>query len=210
MPRAILYSVGAVALIYAAMNLSIIGVLPWREAMRSKFVGALFMERLYGFRAGGALSMMVLWTAFASVFALALGYSRVPYAAALDGCFFKPFARLHRDGFPDLSLLVIGGMAIVAAFFDLDWVISALLTARILSQFVAQIVALHRLRQRRDIAWPFRMWLYPLPSLVALAGWCYIFVASGWSFALFGLGVLGTGVAAFAVWQRALGGRGMG
>jgi amino acid transporter len=205
-PRAILYSVAAVALIYAAMNLSIIGVLPWREAMRSKFVGALFMERLYGFRAGGALSMMILWTAFASVFALLLAYSRVPYAAALDGHFFKPFARLHREGFPDFSLLVIGGLAIVAAFFDLDWVISALLTARILSQFVAQIVALHVLRRRRDMAWPFRMWLYPLPALAALAGWCYIFVTSGWSFVLFGLGILGAGVAAFAVWQRARGG----
>jgi hypothetical protein len=80
-------------------------------------------------------------------------------------------------------------------------VISALLTARILAQFVAQIVALHRLRKRRDMVWPFRMWLYPLPSLVALVGWCYIFVTSGWSFALFGLGVLGTGVAAYAAWQ---------
>ncbi|MGA3095252.1 MAG: amino acid permease, partial [Bryobacteraceae bacterium] len=174
---------------------------PWREALHSKFVGALFMERLYGFRAGGALTMMILWTAFASVFALTLGYSRVPYAAALDGCFFKPFARLHREGFPDLSLLLIGGLAIVAALFDLDWVISALLTARILSQFVAQIVALHRLRKRRDMVWPFRMWLYPLPSLIALAGWLYIFVTSGWNFALFGLGVLCTGVAAYALWQ---------
>ena len=202
-PRAILFSVVAVALIYSAMNLSIIGVMPWREAMQSKFVAARFMEVLYGPRAGGMLTAMVLWTAFASVFALVLGYSRVPYAAALDGHFFRAFGKLHPAGFPSLSLLVIGGLAIVAAFFNLDWVISALLTARILAQFVAQILALHHVRRRRpDIARPFRMWLYPVPSFLALAGWFYIFLTSGWSFALFGLGILGTGVAAFAVWRR--------
>jgi amino acid transporter len=202
-PRAILYSVIAVALIYSVMNVAIIGVVPWREAMQSKFIGSRFMETLYGPRAAGVLTVMILWTAFASVFALVLGYSRVPYAAALDGYFFRPFAKLHEGGFPSLSLLVIGGLSIVAAFFDLEWVISALITARILVQFIGQILALDYIRRRRsDIARPFRMWMYPLPSAIALAGWSYIFFTSGWSITLFGLGVLATGVAAFALWRR--------
>jgi basic amino acid/polyamine antiporter, APA family len=202
-PRAILYSVIAVALIYSVMNVAIIGVVPWREAMQSKFIGSRFMETLYGPRAAGVLTVMILWTAFASVFALVLGYSRVPYAAALDGYFFRPFAKLHEGGFPSLSLLVIGGLSIVAAFFDLEWVISALITARILVQFIGQILALDYIRRRRaDIARPFRMWIYPLPSAIALAGWSYIFFTSGWSITLFGLGVLATGVAAFALWRR--------
>jgi amino acid transporter len=202
-PRAILYSVVAVALIYAVMNLAIIGVVPWREAVKSKFIGATFMEAVYGPKAASVLTVMVLWTAFASVFALVLGYSRVPYAAALDGYFFKPFGKLHTGGFPSLSLLVIGALAIVAAFFDLDWVISALITARILVQFIGQIVALHHIRRSRpDIERPFRMWLYPVPSVIALAGWAYIFLTSGWSTSLFGLGVLATGVIAFTVWRR--------
>ena len=202
-PRAILYSVVAVALIYAVMNLAIIGVVPWREAIKSKFIGATFMEMVYGQKAAGVLTIMVLWTAFASVFALVLGYSRVPYAAALDGYFFKPFAKLHEGGFPSLSLVVIGGLAIVAAFLDLDWVISALITARILVQFIGQIVALDYIRRkRREIARPFHMWLYPLPSVIALAGWVYIFLTSGWSTSLFGLGVLATGVIVFAAWRR--------
>src|SRR5438045_2067786 len=169
-PRAILFSVVAVALIYAVMNLAIIGVVPWREAIKSKFIGATFMEAVYGPKAASVLTVMILWTAFASVFALVLGYSRVPFAAALDGYFFKPFAKLHQGGFPSLSLLVIGGLAILAAFLDLDWVISALITARIVVQFMAQIIALHYIRRARpDIERPFRMWPYPVPSFTAQA-----------------------------------------
>jgi amino acid transporter len=202
-PRAILFSVVAVALIYAVMNLAIIGVIPWRDAIKSKFIGATFMEALYGPKAASVLTVMVLWTAFASVFALVLGYSRVPYAAAIDGYFFKAFGKLHEGGFPSLSLVVIGGLAIVAAFFDLDWVISALITARIVVQFMGQIVALHHIRSARpDIQRPFRMWLYPVPSIIALIGWGFIFLTSGWSTILFGLGVLATGMIAFVLWQR--------
>ena len=202
-PRAIIYSVAAVALIYAVMNLAIIGVVPWREAMKSEFIGSQFMEAVHGPKAAVVLTVLVLWTAFASVFALVLGYSRVPYAAALDGYFFKPFGKLHAGGFPSLSLIVIGLLAIGASFFELDWVISALVAARILVQFVGQIAALHHLRtRRREIALPFRMWMYPVPSVIALAGWLYVFLTSGWSIALFGLGVLATGVAAFTLWRR--------
>jgi amino acid transporter len=137
------------------------------------------------------------------VFALVLGYSRIPYAAALDGYFFKPFGKLHAGGFPSLSLLVIGGLSIAASFFDLSWVISALLTARILIQFIGQIFALDYIRRYRpDIERPLRVWFYPLPSLIALAGWVYIFLTSGWGFVAFGVGVLASGVGAFLVWKR--------
>ncbi|MCL4401280.1 MAG: APC family permease [Acidobacteria bacterium] len=182
-PRAILLSVMAVALIYAAMNLCIMAVVPWREAMQSKFVVAQFMERIYGPWAGAAVTVMILWSAFASVFALVLGYSRIPYAAALDGSFFKPFATLHPRGqFPHLSLLVIGGLSILASLLELEWVLSALLTARILVQFIGQIAAVHYIRRSRpDIKRPFKMWFYPLPSLVALLGWGYVFLTSGWA-----------------------------
>ena len=187
-PRSILWSVVAVAAIYALMNLSIIAVVPWREAMSSKFIAAQFIEKLYGTRAASLVTVLVLWTAFASVFALLLGYSRIPYAAAINGDFFAVFGRLHERGkFPHVSLLVMGALSIVASLWNLDAVISALLTSRILIQFVGQVFALHLLRKHRaDIARPFRMWLYPLPSVIAFAGWTYIFLTSGWSYAGFG------------------------
>ena len=165
-PRSILISVIVVAAIYAAMNLSIIAVVPWREAMQSKFIASQFIERLYGTRAASTVTVLVLWTAFASVFALLFGYSRIPYAAAVNGHFFRFFAQLHPEGrFPHVSLLVVGGLSIVASLFDLDAVISALLTSRILVQFLTQIAALHYMRKHRpDIERPFRMWLYPVPE----------------------------------------------
>ena len=203
-PRSILYSLIIVGIMYVTLTVSILGVVPWREAMKSEFIAARFMEILYGHQAGGLVTVLVLWSALASVFALLLGYSRVPYAAAMEGFFFKPFAKLHSTGrFPHISLLVIGALSAACALLNMVWVLSALLTARILAQFIIQIGALHYMRTHRsDIKRPFRAWLYPVPAVIALAGWIFIYVSSGWMFALSGLCVLATGLAAYAVWKR--------
>ncbi len=204
LPRAILISVITVAAIYAVMNLSIIGVVPWREAMQSKYIASDFMERAWGPWAGAAITIMILWTAMASVFALMLGYSRIPYAAATEGYFFEAFGRLHPTaGFPHVSLVVIGLLSIAAGMFSLEAVLPALITARILVQFIGQIAALHWLRTHRaEIDRPFRMWLYPLPSLIAFAGWSYVFLTSGWMYVIYGLGVVASGVVAYALWRH--------
>ena len=198
-PRSIIYSVLAVSAIYALCNLSMISVVPWREAMQSKFIASQFIEKLYGTRAASVVTVLVLWTALASVFALLLGYSRIPYAAAVSGHFFKVFTRLHPSGrFPHVSLLVMGGLSIVAGLWTLDAVISALITSRILIQFIGQIIALDYMRRHRaDIQRPFRMWLYPLPSIVAFIGWSYVFVTSGWIYVGFGLLTLAAGIVVY-------------
>jgi len=203
-PRAIIISVLLVAAIYLVMNISIIGVVPWRDAVKSPFIAAEFMEKIYGHWAGVLITVLILWTAVASVFALLLGYSRIPYAAALDGYFFSVFGRLHPSGqFPHISLLVIGGLSMLASLLTLDWVIDALLVGRILIQFVGQIFAVDALRRHRpDIDRPFRIWLYPAPSLIALAGWSFLFVTAGRQFILFGLGTLLAGAGAFWLWRR--------
>lgn len=203
-PRAILISVVAVALIYSVINLTIIGVVPWREAMQSKFIAATFMERVGGTWAASAVTVLILWTSLASCFALTLGSSRIPYAAALDGFFFRKFAELHPKGrFPTVSLLVMGGLAIAASLLPLDAVLPALMAARILVQFVAQIAAVYWLRTRRpDIERPFRMWLYPLPAVLALTGWLYIFGTAEIRYIAYGVATLAAGLAAFAIWRK--------
>ena len=106
------------------------------------------MEKIYGRTAATLFTAAILWTAFGSVFALLLGYSRIPYAAANDGYFFKAFGRLHpTQGFPYVSLLVVGAVSIACSFVSLGLVIDALITTRILVQFMGQIGALALLRR---------------------------------------------------------------
>ena len=148
-------------------------------------------------------TVMILWSAFGSVFALLLGYSRVPYAAAREGYFFKAFARLHPTrGFPHVSLVVLGLISIVTSVLPLDVVIDALLATRIVVQFVGQIGGVILLRRRAPgMVRPFRIWLYPLPVVVGLAGWLFIFATTGVSIVLFGIGVLALGVLCFLGWS---------
>lgn len=178
-PRAIIYSILAVSAIYIVMNISILGVIPWQKLAVSKKPIAEFMEQLYGRRAAIVASLLVIWTAFASVFSLLLGYSRVPYAAALDGNYFKVFSRVHKKHrFPHVSLLVLGSVAVVFCFFKLVDVIAALVVIRIMVQFLAQTIGVIVLRIRKpDMHRPFKMWLYPLPALLAFFGFVYVLVS---------------------------------
>jgi amino acid transporter len=179
-PRAVLWSIALVAGLYLSMQVSVLGVIPVRElthAGAAKFaVVAVLMQRTFGATAAKVLALLVMWTAFASVFSLLLGYSRVPYAAALDGNYFRVFARLHpRHKFPDVSLLALGVVAAVFCFFNLAAVIAALVAIRILLQYVLQQVGVMVLRIKRpEMRRPFRMWLYPVPPLLALAGFLFI------------------------------------
>jgi amino acid transporter len=183
-PRALLLSIFIVAIIYIVMNVAVLGVIPWRELVghsdqQSNYVISLFMQRIYGSWAGRAVTGLIMWTAFASVFSLLLGYSRVPYAAALDGNYFRVFARVHpQHRFPTVSLLALGGVAMLFCLLRLSDVIAALVVIRILLQFIVQAVGLMVLRKRQpDMPRPFRMWLYPLPALLAIAGFIFILVA---------------------------------
>jgi basic amino acid/polyamine antiporter, APA family len=183
-PRAVIYSILSVAAIYIVMNISILGVIPWQELGETatsdarRYIISVFMERLYGNWAGVLATLLIMWTAFASVFSLLLGYSRVPYAAALDGNYFKVFRRVHaKHRFPYISLLVMGGVAAAFCLLRLADVIAALVVIRIMVQFLAQTIGVVVLRVRRpDMPRPFRMWLYPLPALIAFVGFIYVLI----------------------------------
>lgn len=175
-PRAVLGSIAIVAVTYLLMNLSIIAVVPWQEAMHSTNIAATFMERLYGRSVAVAFTLLILWTAAACMFAITLGYSRIPYAAARRGDFFASFARLHPvHAYPQTSLWTISGLTACFCFLELELVIKAAVTVRLGVQFIGQIVGWHLIRSQRSPAeLPFRMWLYPLPSAVGLVGWLFL------------------------------------
>src|SRR6202045_2116766 len=181
-PRALLLSILLVGCLYVLMNISILGVVPWQEitytghSNRGLYVVSIFMQKIYGTWAANLVTALVMWTAFASVFSMLLGYSRVPYAAALDGNYFQIFAQVHpQHRFPYVSLVALGGVAVLFCFFSLADVIAALVVIRITLQFLVQAIGVIVLRIRRpDLRRPFRMRLYPLPALLASAGFIFI------------------------------------
>ena len=191
-PRAVMISIGVVAVLYLALNASVLSVLgapamiaatnlDARRALLSEFMQVAYAPVVGAGAAvvlGKIAAVLVMVTAFASVFALLLGYSRIPFAAARDGNFLRVFGRLHARGFPYVSLLVLAGVACVCCFFSLGDVIAALVVLRILLQFAMQHVGVMVLRARRpDLARPFRMWAYPLPPVLALCGFAYVVVS---------------------------------
>jgi amino acid transporter len=183
-PRAILLSVLFVSCFYVLMNLAALPAL--RDAAAHTAESAVLRVQLvadiarsaFGQWVGYGIALLIVWTAFASVFSLLLGYSRVPYAAARDGNYFRFLAAVHpKHGIPHRSLLALGVVAACFCFFTLQQVITTLVITRILLQFFLQQVGVMMLRwQRPELARPFKMPLYPLPPLFAMAGFIFMLV----------------------------------
>jgi amino acid transporter len=203
-PRAVLLSAALVIVLFCGVHLALLGVVPWQEARDTPNLPATFMSRVHGGWAATLVTLCLIWSCFGSVFAALLGYSRIPYGAARYGHFFAAMARVHPiHHIPHVSLLWIGGLTLFWSFFDLQNVLNALVTTRILEQFVGQVVGVMLLRRLQpDRPRPYRIWLYPLPCLLALAGWLYMYFAAGWLYISLGLCTLAVGVVVFLAWSR--------
>jgi amino acid transporter len=204
-PRSMFFSIAGIAVLYLCMNISVVSVIPWQQAKESQFVISLFMQKLAGPLAAKIVTALILLVAFASVFSATLGYSRVPYAAAADGAFFKIFARLHpRGNFPYVSLLFLGGVAFIfSLLFKLSDVISAILAMRILVQFIAQAIGLLLLRKARGkVGFPYRMPFFPWPVYLAIILWASILAATGFKLFSGALIAIGTGLVVYFVKAR--------
>jgi amino acid transporter len=211
-PRSIVLAIFVVAALYILMSTVIVGMIPWEEAARSRTVASIFIERTFidpnaGRIAGVVMTALILFVAAASLYAVILGYSRIPFAAARDGDFFRVFARVHRTKhFPHVSLVTLGVISLPFCFFTLGQLVSWLIQVQILLRFIWQcigVVLLYHLR--KDIPQPFRMWLYPLPALVSLALWLYIFFTGPIEGVLFSAGFLMASIAGFYVFERVAG-----
>jgi len=208
-PRAVLWSIAIVAVLYFGLNLSILGSLPWRTAEHSSAVVADFMKLIHGSWGGSLVTVLILVASWGSVLAMLLGYSRVPYAAAADGRFFKAFAVLHPRGhFPTLGLLYMGALSAVACWFSLADLIAVLIVVQTMFQFAAQCIAVILMRRSSGTAGTaaaadrFRMPLYPLPALIALVGWIYITITSKPAHIAIGVAMFAAGTAVYMIQAR--------
>jgi amino acid transporter len=207
-PRAIILSILLVVGIYVVMSTVIIGMIPWQQAKDSPVIAALFIERTFsnpefGRIAAIVMTALILFVTASSLYAVILGYSRIPFAAAREGQFFRIFERVHpTKHFPHVSLLTLSALAIPFCFFSLGELVLWLMQIQIVTQFLWQCAAVILLRRyRKDIPQPFTMWLYPVPALVALALWTYVFVTSPLRGQLIAAAFLAVAVAAFFIFD---------
>lgn len=194
-PRAIFISITGIAIMYLLMQTMVMGNLDWHDVAKSEFVVSLYFERIYNHTAAQVATGLILCIALASLFSVLLGYSRVPYAAAADGLFFKIFACVHpRHRIPHVSLLMLGGLGFVfALLFKMKEVITAIITMRIIVQFLAQaagVIAWHRRERTR----PWRMPLFPIPAIVSMIIWLAIFFTADWWYIAGAGGIIALGV----------------
>jgi APA family basic amino acid/polyamine antiporter len=199
-PRVIVISILAIGVIYLVMNACLISVLPLNVAMTSPHVVTDYIEKLMGTTAARWISILILWTAFASIFSLMLGYSRILYAAARDQNFFSIFSRLHtKHAYPYVSILSLGAVASIFCWIDLKHVLQAIISIRAIIPFIAQIVGAVLLRIREpERPRPFRMWLYPLPAIIAVGLWMFVLTSKTKGFKAQGLYVIAAGLVFYA------------
>ena len=204
-PRSIFISITGIAILYISMQTMVVGVLPWEQVAKSEFVVSEYFEHIYNHTAGQIATVLVLCIAVASLFSVMLGYSRIPYAAALNGDFFPIFSRVHpKHRFPHISLLALGGLAFVfSLLFKMKEVITAIIVMRILIQFVSQavgVIAWHY--SKPDEPRPFKMPLFPLPAILSIIIWLFIFFSSEWIYIFFAFGIIGIGLVLYKVKER--------
>jgi amino acid transporter len=204
-PRSIFISIAGISVLYLLMNISVMGVIRWQSVLEGdKYLVSAFMENIYGYKAGVIVTVLILCIAFSSLFAVVLGYSRVPFAAAVDGNFFKIFSKLHpTKNFPYVSLIFLCALGFIfSLFMKLSQVISSILAMRILIQFIAQGIGVSLLRSRfGSKALPYKMFLFPLPVVISIGIWLFLFVSTG-RFALYGILIASIGVIAFFIFSK--------
>jgi fructoselysine transporter len=199
-PRSIFISIFGITVLYLLMQISVLGVIPWQDAKDSEFIVSTFFEKIYGAATAKIATALILFIAVSSLFAVMLGYSRVPYAAALDGNYFNVFSKLHpTKNFPHMSLLILGGVAFCfSLLFKMKEIISAIIIMRILIQFVSQSAGILILHQhKKNMKFPWRMPLYPLPALIGITVWLFIFYTAELQYKLFAFGIIISGIALY-------------
>jgi amino acid transporter len=200
-PRSILQSILIVAVLYLALSMAVLGFA--RGGGAPGAVVAVMAERIYGVWVARAATLLILWTALGSIFAILLGSSRVPYAAAAQGEFFPFFARIHSHGFPSRAVVALGLAAAACSVLPLETLIRTGMVVQIAIQSITQCIGVLLIRRwRKEIPLPFHMWLYPVPVVVALCGWLWILGASGWRYLLLAALVIALGCGFFLLRSR--------
>lgn len=207
-PRSMFISITGIMILYLCMQIAVIGVIPWKQVAASDFIVSTYFEMIYSHGVGVIATVLILCIALASLFSLLLGYSRIPYAAALNGDFFPVFAKVHpKHKFPHISLLTLGALAFVfSLLFKMSEIITTIVTMRILIQFVSQAVGVIIWHKNKPLDHrPFRMPLFPLPAIISACIWLFLLFTSGTEYIARAFGFMAAGVVLFYLLKDKLG-----
>jgi amino acid transporter len=204
-PRSIVFSILGIMSLYFLLQIGVLGSLPLDEIKSATSVASSVLEQAWGSTAAQAITVLIVVAAIGSVFAGLLGGSRVPFEAARDKVFLPVFARLHpKLNLPTAGVLTMGVITIIGSLFTLTTIINAAVATLVIIQSLAQVAAIVVLRRRQpNLARPYRQWLYPLPTIVALVGWVYVYVSATWLSIALSLGWILIGCLAFLLYARA-------
>jgi APA family basic amino acid/polyamine antiporter len=206
-PVALIAGVTAIIGVYLLTNLAYFSVLNAGEVASSDRVAADMMRRIAGPHGAGAVSVAAMISIFAALNGSILSGSRVPYAMARDGYFFRHIGKVHPIfRTPSASILLLG---VWSSLFVLSGHYSDLYNAVIFPSWIlygmtaAAVIVLRR--KRPDLIRPYRTWGYPWVPL-AFVGVTLLLLyqtlissprASG-----IGLVVIALGVPFFFYWKR--------
>ncbi|MFJ4101057.1 APC family permease [Amycolatopsis japonica] len=205
LPRSIILSILGIMSLYFLLQLGVLGSVPLEELKNATSVASTVLEQAWGTGAAKVITVFIVIAAIGSVFAGLLGGSRVPFEAARDKVFLPVFAKLHpKLNLPTAGVLTMGAIAAIGSLFTLTAVINAAVTVLVLVQSLAQVAAIVVLRRRRpELERPYRQWLYPIPTIIALLGWVYIYFSATWLSIGLSVGWIVLGVAAFLAYAKA-------
>jgi APA family basic amino acid/polyamine antiporter len=170
-PRSMIAGVLIVLVIYLALNAAFLKVLTIEEMAGDPFVAATAAARMFGQKGDTILRIVMVVSLIASVNALVLMASRVPFAMSRDRFFPAIFGRVNKGGTPVPALLLSAGIAIAYIATNTFNRVLALLAFLFVANYALAFIGLFVSRRREPNAErPFRVPGYPFVPGLALAG----------------------------------------
>jgi hypothetical protein len=89
---------------------------------------------------------------------------------------------------------------VFSMLFKMKEVITAIIVMRIIVQFVGQSIGIMLYHAKyKNEPFPYRMWLYPLPPIIGIAVWAFIFFSADWQYIAGAVGVIALGAALYLI-----------
>jgi basic amino acid/polyamine antiporter, APA family len=208
LPRALIWGTAAVIGIYILANIAYFHVLSASQVAGSDRVAAVMMRAIFGEAGAAAVSVAAMVSIFAALNGSILSGSRVPYAAARQGYFFRGIARVnsahHTPGASILLLSLWSGVLVLSGKYD-DLFNLVIFASWILYGMTAAAVIVLRIK-RPELPRPYRLKLYPLIPVLFIAGSFVLIVTTAIQRpreSAMGIGLIVLGLPFYFRWKRA-------